>query len=275
MIGAIRADCVNEMKELGRVIGVLNLRTPHWVAANSSEGLRNARALGVPDRRLALLPNVVDCLEFTAGPRSARDAGSSGDPIRLVTAGRLVDQKRFDRFVTLIARLRSRVGRAVKGVIVGDGHLRQALQEQIRRLGLTERDIELRSATQRMTDLYKETDIFVLTSDFEGTPNVLLEAMASGVATISTDVGDVAELIQHGVSGFLAQRDDADGLLACAATLVEDRARRESFGMNGRRQIEARFSLGTLHESLDRLYRTVEARRPVVRTLTAGTMTEG
>jgi glycosyltransferase involved in cell wall biosynthesis len=257
-IGAVRTDCLNEVVGAGRVLGLLNLKLPRLIAGNSRAALQNARAFGIPNHRLFFLPNVVDSAEFQLAGQASQN------PVRLVTAGRLVEQKRHDRFIRLISRLRSDVPLAVKGIIAGKGPKREALEQQVRELQLTEQELEFCGLRRDMKDVYRGADIFVLTSDFEGTPNVVLEAMASGVPVVSTDVGDVRALIEDGVSGFVVSRQNEDDLFARVRQLVEDPVQRRSFAENGRRFIERHFSLNTLAERLDSLYRTAE--ESIVRT---------
>jgi len=250
-IGAVRTDCLNEVAGLGRTLGVLNLKSPRLIAGNSTAALKNARKCGVPEPRLFFLPNVVDCTEFQFAARVPRNV------IRLVTAGRLVGQKRHDRFIRLISRLRSSVASPVKGIIVGAGPEREVLEHQIVDLQLEEH-VDFLGLSRNMKSIYDEADIFVLTSDFEGTPNVILESMASGVPVVSTDVGDVSALIEDGVSGFIVNSECEEDLLIRVQQLIQDSHKRQVFAANARRHIERAFSLTRLSVYLDSLYTTAE-----------------
>jgi glycosyltransferase involved in cell wall biosynthesis len=250
-IGAVRTDCNNEVAGPGRILGLLNLKVPRVVAGNSRAALQNARTFGVPQQRLFFLPNVVDCIEFEFTDKALHS------PVRVVTAGRLVEQKRHDRFVRLIWRLSS-LQLAVKGMIFGTGPRRGALQEQMRELHLTEKHLQFGGLMGNMRHIYSGADIFVLTSDFEGTPNVVLEAMASGVPVVSTDVGDVRALIEDGVSGFVVSRDNEEDLIARVRQLVEDPSQRRAYAKNARRHVEMNCSLIRLSDCLEALYRSAE-----------------
>ena len=249
-IGAMRTDGANEVASLGRVLGPLNLKTPTLLAGNSKAAIVNARARGVREGRLFFLPNVIDCDEFGHAPKSAHN------PIRIVTAGRLVEQKRHDRFLRLLQTLRRTVTVPVKGIIVGDGPERARLQAQVHELDLGD-DVDIRGVTRDMKGVYREADVFVLTSDFEGTPNVVLEAMACGVPVVSTDVGDVRAVINDGATGFVVEPDREDDLANRVRQLVLDACQRMTLATNARRDIEARFSLDRLAGYLDSLYAAV------------------
>jgi glycosyltransferase involved in cell wall biosynthesis len=250
-IGALRTDGLREVAGPGKVTGLLNLRVPKFIAGNSSAGLENARRFGVPAERLFFLPNVVDSTEFRLSDRSPHDE------IRLLTAGRLVEQKRHDRFLRLIAALKRCVPKPVRGIIAGDGPLRTELLRQADQLGLTDADVEFCGVREDMRALYRDGDVFVLTSDWEGTPNVVLEAMASGLPVVATDVGDTRHLVEDGVSGCLVQPDDEDVLLARVRQLITDACQRHRLASTARSVVEQRFSPASLSRNLDALHDAV------------------
>ena len=95
--------------------------------------------------------------------------------MRLLAVGRLVPQKRFDRFLRLLARLSNVSGLRVSGTVVGSGPLEAALRRQAVALQLSSGTIEFRPATPEMYEIYRAADLLVLCSDFEGTPNVILK----------------------------------------------------------------------------------------------------
>jgi glycosyltransferase involved in cell wall biosynthesis len=105
-----------------------------------------------------------------------------------------------------------------------------------------------------MAPLYQRADICVLTSDYEGTPNVLLEAMASGLPVVATNVGGIPDIVQDGVTGLVVERDDRDVLLAALAELVKDPTRRLEMGHRAREFVEAGHSLDRLPANLLNLY---------------------
>jgi glycosyltransferase involved in cell wall biosynthesis len=248
-IGAVRNDGISEVKATGAVLGRLSLRAPRLLAANSRNAIRNAAALGVPSPRFALLPNIVDTDQFKPGVRS--EAGA----VRLLAAGRLVEAKRFDRFLSVTAALRRHSSKRIKAIIVGDGPLRSELEMQASALGLWPEAVEFRGLLPDMRAIYREADLFVLTSDWEGTPNVVLEAMASGLPVVATRVGGVPEVVRHGETGFLAEPADETALIRSLLTLVESPERRSEMGDNARRHMVNSFSSSRLPVYLNELYK--------------------
>jgi len=127
----------------------------------------------------------------------------------VLTVGRLVDQKQFSHLIDIFKKLADHHPKWVL-VIVGEGELRQALEEQVKQLGLTKR-VFLPGRVGNISDWYKEANIFALTSKFEGFPNVLLEAMAHKVCVVSYDCdAGPAEIIEDGVTGRLVTANNKE-----------------------------------------------------------------
>lgn len=246
-IGALRSDAVNEVAGTGRVLGALSLRLPRTVAANSRTGIANAVALGVPPHRLLLLPNVVDVGRFVPRPERV------GTAVRLLAVGRLGPEKRLDRLLRALAAVRRRAVVPVRATIVGDGPLRRDLEAEAARLGLVGDRVTFVGAVADVAPHYRAADLLVLTSDWEGTPNVVLEAMASGLPVVATDVGGVADVVPAD-AGRLVPRDDEPALADAILDLVGDPAARRACGRRARVFVERHHATARLGVALRRLY---------------------
>jgi glycosyltransferase involved in cell wall biosynthesis len=246
-IGAIRGGIDHEVRGAGRIYGFLCLRVPRLVAANSAAAIRSALALGIPVERLGLVRNAVDTDHFR--PRPEAMSGS----ICLLSAGRLIGAKRFDRFLVVVASLR-RAGRPVFARLVGSGPLREDLERKAADLGLTSDHLEIREAVEDLAELYREAHVFVLSSDTEGMPNVMLEAMASGLPVVAARVGGVEEVVRSEENGLLFEPEDMAGFERAVATLVERRDLRASIGAQARRDVVAAASLTRMRADLESLY---------------------
>jgi len=251
-IGAMRNNGRTEVSGSGLFGGWLNLHCPRMIAANSQTAIRYATAHGISPSHLYFLPNVVDTEWFKPSDRSPAEL------FTLIAAGRLVRQKRLDRFISILHRLRNDFGLNVTGWIIGSGRenedLRAELESQARRLGLLPDILQFRGSVSDMRSVYHKAAVCVLTSDFEGTPNVLLEAMASGLPVVATQVGGVPEIVQHGRTGFLAEPDDLNGLVAALVELVKNSELRMEMGRRARAFVETKHSLQCLPAYLGRLY---------------------
>jgi glycosyltransferase involved in cell wall biosynthesis len=248
-VGAMRNDCMSEVRASGMVLGRLSLRAPRTLAANSRAAIRYAIEAGVPSSRLHLLPNVVDTNRFN--PAASR---AESGPVHLILVGRLEKQKRVDRFLSVLARLQKLSTSPVRATIVGEGSLRTALERQAADLGLLGKLVEFRGAVSDMAAVYGEADILVLTSDHEGTPNVALEAMASGLAVVATRVGGVQEVLESGETGYLVDARDEDGMARILADLISNPDLRRRIGQRATRFVRLHHSPAMLSTQLRQIY---------------------
>jgi glycosyltransferase involved in cell wall biosynthesis len=246
-IGALRSTGADEVRMTGR-LGRACLRWPRFLAANSRVGLDFALAQGCDPGRVQLLGNVIDTEAFAPQSRPARV------PLRVLGVGRLGPEKRFDRFLRALARVRERSLTPVEGWIVGDGPLRRTLAAEARRLGLVDH-VEFRGAITDMTAVYASAEILVLPSDWEGTPNVLLEAMATGMPVLATRVGGVPGLVRDGENGLLVDVEDEESLACQLQRLVEEPELRRRLGTAGAEFVRSHHSTQGLAASLATLYR--------------------
>jgi glycosyltransferase involved in cell wall biosynthesis len=125
--------------------------------------------------------------------------------------------------------------------------------ELIRALGVRERCLLL-GARRDVPDLYNLFDVALLTSEREGTPNALLEAMASGVPVVVTDVADNAIHVADGVTGFVVPLGDVAAMTTRVNALLGDCTRRRAMGRAGRAHVCERYSLATMADRMGAVY---------------------
>ncbi|MEZ5421057.1 MAG: glycosyltransferase [Vicinamibacterales bacterium] len=165
---------------------------------------------------------------------------------------RLVPIKAHEVFLAASVRIREARPDA-RFLIVGDGERRAELEALAGSLGLAGcvRFLGWRADLDR---LYADLDAVVLTSRNEGSPVALIEAMAAGVPVVSTDVGGVADVVQHGVSGWLAPMDDADAVARHVVALLADPEGGRAMGRQGRARVAATYDAGRLVHDIESLY---------------------
>ena len=137
-------------------------------------------------------------------------------------------------------------------VVVGDGELRPEVEAQIARLGLGSR-VHLLGVRRDVPDLLAAADAFVLSSDYEGNPLVVMEALAAGRAVVATAVGCVPELVGP-ETGRLVPAGDAPALAAALCELAVDRALAHALGAQGEVVARARFDVSVMAQAYLRLF---------------------
>jgi glycosyltransferase involved in cell wall biosynthesis len=234
---------------VSQVANCLAFRGSRAIVANSHDVanyiVRHYRA---PRDRIHVVYNGIDIERFCPGPQADQAAAL------IVTVGRLVGQKNHVLFLRAAAAL-AQQGVAVRFAIVGDGPLRATLEATARSLGIGER-VEFLGERSDVESVLRGASQFWLTSRWEGMPNVVLEAMASGVPVLATDVGGVRELIRAGVDGFVLPPDDAMGFAHHAHALLANPPRLGEFKLAARARAEA-FATPRMVAALARLYEGV------------------
>jgi glycosyltransferase involved in cell wall biosynthesis len=207
--------------------------------------------------QLKLVPlgfNLDRLLAVSAGDR-ARARASLGIPpgaIVVTTVGRLTAIKQHALFLDMADRLAKRSDDFVF-LIAGDGELRPTLEARAHELGLGSR-VRFLGWRGDLDTLYGATDIFVLTSRNEGTPVALIEAMAAGVASVSTDVGGVRDVVTGPELGSLVPFGDPGALADAVNALADAPARRDDVGRAARASVRDRYHASRLLDDIRTLY---------------------
>lgn len=162
-------------------------------------------------------------------------------PLRLLDVGRLVPAKGPSILLDAIESLRER-GVEVDARIVGAGPLRDDLAAAVRDRGLTEVTLTGPLGQDFLPELYRWADVFVLPSFSEGLPVVLMEAMATGLPVVTTQIAGVNELVTDGVHGAVVPAGRAERLADAIATLAADPDLRARLGAAGREAVLAGFT---------------------------------
>ena len=185
------------------------------------------------DSSVCVIPNAV----FAAEP-STPPSDLDGRSI-VLGVGRLSNEKGFDLLIEAFAGLADDHPHW-RLVILGDGPQRQSLEQDIRRWGLQDR-MELRGWVTVPSDWYAAADVFVLPSRYEGFPNALLEAMASGSPVIATNCSpSIREIIDHDQNGLVVQAADLSELSRALRRMMTDADLRNRLG-TAARQVSTRF----------------------------------
>jgi len=238
-------------------------RFPHVVAVSSNIKDMVVAAGARPDNVTVVL-NGIDPALFRRDPGRVAEAraryGALDGEIVLGAVGRLESQKRFDVLIASFARLSSEMPN-LRLLIAGDGSLKGPLLEQIGLAGISSR-CHLLGHVNDVRLFHHALDVFVQSSDYEGTPNAVLEAMALETPVVATDAGGTAEIARHGQEGLIVRPDREDEMrLALREALdnVEATARRTAAA---RRRVEGDLSFDTRMRKIERIYDELATRFP-------------
>jgi len=141
----------------------------------------------------------------------------------------------------------------LKLFLVGNGELRPDIEELVKEKGL-DRNIRFLGLRQDIPELLAACDIFILSSDWEGVPMTILEAMAAGRPVIATAVGGVAELVEDGKTGLLVPPQNAQALAAAMTRLANGPVLRQALGKQGQKRALKRFDINLVARQYEELY---------------------
>jgi glycosyltransferase involved in cell wall biosynthesis len=206
-----------------------------------------------PPRKLVVIRNGVPAEPFMLATGAVvRDELRLGEVPVLTMVGRLSPPKDAQ---TVIAAIRH-LGQKVKLVIVGDGEQRETIQKEISKQGL-EDCVLLTGERNDIPEILAATDIFILSSFWEGLPRSIIEAMMAGLPVVASRVGGVPELVQEGENGFLFAPGDAESCAEKIQRLLNDTGLRERMGRVSRQKALQEFSLDRMLEETRRVYEAV------------------
>jgi glycosyltransferase involved in cell wall biosynthesis len=189
------------------------IRRADVVGTMGSRARARLVAAGIDPDRVIVTPPAIDVDRF----RPATDGSFRYD---LLTVGRLVDAKRLEDFVAVVAQVRSSRPDS-RAAIAGAGPLELHLRAEASRLGVADA-IDFLGLRDDVEEVYRMARVFVLTSAFEGVSVALGEALSSGLPAVVTDVGDLADLVHEGRNGSLRPVGDTSGIAAAVEALLED-----------------------------------------------------
>jgi glycosyltransferase involved in cell wall biosynthesis len=228
-----------------------------------SPGLREEIAgFGVTDAaNIEVIPLGFDLEPFATQLRASgdfrRSIGVSAEAKLIGAVGRLVPIKNIPLLLEAMAIAR-RQDPDLHVVIVGDGELRQELEGKARALGL-EGSVTFAGWRRDLPHVYADLDVAVISSDNEGTPASLIEAMATSCPVVATRVGGVPDLIADGITGRLIPPGDRAALANALLAVFREPERTRQMAERARLQVLERHQVDRLVADIDQLYRELLA----------------
>ena len=158
----------------------------------------------------------------------------------------MVPIKNHDFFLQVVNEVHKKTTKKLVFFIVGDGELYSDIERKTTTMKHHGIDIRMTSWVKKIDEFNAGMDIICLTSDNEGTPVSLIEAQASGVPVISTNVGGVSNIVKNNETGFIVQKHDLKNYVSKLLTLIEEKELRTSFSSKGWDFVGKRYHYNTL-----------------------------
>jgi len=224
------------------------------ISVSEATKLWSIEKRGISPEKLVTIPYGVDLQRYNLSPASKKrkELGVSTDTILFGTVARLHKQKGHVYLIEAAKEVVKEIPN-VKFVFIGDGELREELEEQVNKLQIADYFLFL-GFRYDVNELLKTLDVFVLPSLYEGLPNVILEAMACGRSVIATSVDGSPEAIENNITGMLVPPRDPDSLKNAISRLAKDKKLRKTMGNQGRHRVEKYFSLRGQLEKFENMY---------------------
>jgi glycosyltransferase involved in cell wall biosynthesis len=238
---------------LERLVAPLTARLIVVASRNREEGL--AEGVGRPDQYQVVHSGIdIEAFEKPGRPAAEvrRELGFDAGSFVVGTVACLKPQKAPLDFVRAAALACEKDDR-LRFFIAGDGGLRPRVEASIREHGLASR-VRLLGWREDVADLLHASDLFLLTSRFEGLPRAVLQALAAGVPVVATAVDGTPEVIEDGLSGLLVPPGEPEQAARAVLRMAADRELRERCVARGRERLGAAFDIRRMVIDLDRTY---------------------
>jgi glycosyltransferase involved in cell wall biosynthesis len=209
------------------------------------------------DNRLALRYGIAPTYKFTVIYNGMPDIGSGflakpeKDPCRIVMTARFAPPKDHRLLLSVLEHLNAIPWHLD---LIGTGPREGEIKKIVNALGLRER-VTFHGQTHKVTEILSRAQIFVLTTNWEGLPRSIIEALRAGLPIIASNVGGISELVENGKNGYLIPRADGRKLSECLRVLLSDPPKRARMGKESRKKYVHGFTFETMYEKTINVYR--------------------
>jgi glycosyltransferase involved in cell wall biosynthesis len=227
------------------------------IAVAEEVGRSVERLYGIQPCRVISNCIPTDCYAYPRTPRGVWRAkeGFGSEDILFVCVARFVPQKNHALLLKAFAEGPASNPHAHL-VLVGEGALREQLEQQAKNLGLAGQ-VHFLGLRSDIPEVLAAMDVFVLSSDYEGSPLSVIEAMTAGLPIVSTAAGGVPDLFDSGREGFIVPTRDVQCLSESMVFLLGNREARQSMGMAASRRARAKFDVSAMVQAYERLYESL------------------
>ncbi len=219
-----------------------------------SNGLREYAFETAPDIPIEVIPNAIELSKFTP-PRQRNHNG----PVRLLFVGRFNAFKNVESLLETVDKLCQQGIDNFELRLVGDGERRANLERLVVEKGLT-RNVRFLGWVDReaIVERYRQADLFVTATTWEGMPNTVLEGMACGLPVVATRASGLDQLVHEGVNGHLVDIGDSTAMADRLADLIDNPYERLRMGKESRKIAEQQFAWEYITEQYVQIYHRIE-----------------
>jgi glycosyltransferase involved in cell wall biosynthesis len=231
-----------------------------WRDANAvvavSNGLRDYAFQTTPDLPIQVIPNAIELSVFT--PPSHRNGDG---PVKLLFVGRFNAFKNVEKLIEAAGRLKEMGVDNFELQLVGEGERRSSVERMVIEKGLT-RQVQFLGWIDRaaIVERYRQADLFVTATTWEGMPNTVLEGMACGLPVVATRASGLEELVKDGVNGYLVNINDVNALAERISMLINNPDERQRMSKESRAIAEREFAWEYITERYVEIYEQIRNR---------------
>ena len=207
-------------------------------------------SIGIPEEKILIIYNGVEIDKFLQSSEEKKKNSWECEPI-VGFVGRLHPQKGIEDLIKIGEEVKKSLGK-VKFLVIGDGPLKKWLLNEIEKRNL-KKNFFLLGERDDLPKLYAKMQVLLLPSYREGFPNVILEAMASGIPVVATDAGGVKEILEDGKTGFIVEKGDVKNMAKYVLLILKDKKIREYMWYHSKKRISL-FSIEKMAEETKNLY---------------------
>ena len=231
----------------------ISLWGDHVIAVSRSVANWLTEECGLDEGRIEVIYNGIEVPKPCAKEELyelRQSLGLAADEVVLCAVGRITEQKNYPALLETLAHLGNRQWSLL---LIGEGELEKETQRLVHAHGLEDR-VRFLGYREDVSKIMQMSDIYVMSSAWEGFPYVIVEALANGLPVIATDVGGVSEAVRHGRNGYIVPPGNNDDMARYIGALIDDANQRRALGSEGRRIFEEMFTDEVMYERVENAY---------------------
>lgn len=205
-------------------------KSANYFAVRGTDSKTRLNLMGISASKIFILHNVVEMTSFNHNIPKVFD---------LIFVGYLRPLKRLDRLVKIVFELK-KTKPNILCAIVGDGPEKGKIEKMVIELKLYKNIIFLEHSNN-IPSILAKSKVLILTSDSEGLPMAIIEAMMAGLPVVSSSINDIPDIVQHGKNGFLVKPNETKDFISACHSLLDDEALRVHMGSNARSLMQRMF----------------------------------